>query len=377
MLHRNTSSRSRRFSLGSAGVLALASGLALALASPAGPARMSLASPAAPQVVVERYTPSVLDLGGRRYVMVQGMLINRGPGPAQDIHVSLVARRSPGGEILGEGGGMSWLDVLNGGESGPFSVAVPHCCPEDIGAYDFTVTVQPAPADRYLDLAVTGMVEREVNGGRWIYGDLVNTGDAFLNATATDVYMGFWDGEDLVKLDTARMPILHSLEGPTGQSHPPGWRYPWAMQVPTVKFDRTEVWTYAERYPPDVYPVPLGAQGVVAARDGADIRVTATVTSCGTERVGGLLIMVVARDAEDRVVEFGLAQPALASPLAPGDRRPVSLVWPNIRAEIDPAGVTLWPLALDTQGERPGAIPCLPLMPANFLPMAGVGWERP
>lgn len=334
------------------------------------------ASPTAPQVVVQSYTPSVLDLGGRRYVLVQGMLINRGPGPAQEIHVSLTARRSPGGEILGEGGGMSWLDVLNGGESGPFSVAVPHCCPEDIGAYDFTVNVEPAPADRYLDLAVTGMVEREVNGGPWIYGDLVNTGDAFLNATATDVYMGFWKGEDLVKLETARTPILHSLEGPTGQSQPPGWRYPWAIQVPALAFDRTQVWAYAERYPPNIYPVPLGAQGVVAARDGADIRVAATVMSCGTERTEGMLIMVVARDAEDRVLEFGLAQPPLASPLAPGDRRPVSLVWPNARAEIDPAGVTLWPLSLDTQGERPGAIPCLPLVPGSFLPLAGVGWER-
>ncbi len=343
-------------------------GVGLGIATIASPGLPLAANPTAPHVVIASYTPGRLVLGERRYVIVRGILQNHGPGPATDFQMTFTARREPGGEVLGEGGGVSWLDALDAGESGPFTAVVPYCCPEDIGAYDLTLSAAPAPADRYRALEVTGQVRREAGGLPWIYGDLVNTGADFLDVSATDVYMGFWKGEDLVMLDTARMPVLHSLGDPTGQSHPPGWRYPWAVQVPDVPFDRTEVWFNAAAFPPEVFPVPLGAQAVAAAREGADIQVRATIAHCGLAPAENLVVMVVARDAEDRVVEFGLAQPRLAAPIRPGDRVPIHLTWPGARAEIEPQRLSLWPLALESQNQRPSAIPCPPLLPVGLLP---------
>jgi len=326
-------------------------------------------------VVVERFTPREAELAGRRYVFAQGMLANHGPGPAADIHVVLTVRRTTDGETL-KGGGTSWLDVLDAGESGPFSVPIAHCCAAELADYTFTLFSTRAPGPRYRDLAVEAPVERDVDGARWIYGDLANSGDAFLNAPTTRLFMGFWAGDDLLEIETARLPVVFDVADPVGQSHPPGWRYPWAVHVPDVSFDRTTTWTYAESYPSGVYPIPLGVEGIAAARDGPDVRVEATLTHCGTGAVENVVVVVVARDAIGRVVEFGRAQPELAAPLPPGGRAPLVLIWPNARAEIDPARVTLWPLALETQAIRPIDIPCRPQAPQGYLPWLARNADR-
>lgn len=353
-----------------------AAAVALAVAGGAGPWRatappghaMPHGRPNAPVIEIVSFTPAEVELGGQRSVTVRGMLVNRGPGPARAIHVSLTARRTPGGEIVGVGGGVSWLDVLDEGESGPFSVGVRFCCLPDIGAYDLTTSADAAPAPRYHDLAVLDLNEQAVDGEGRVYGWLRNTGDAFLNASSTDVYAGFWHGDDLVELQTARLPVFYTPDAPTGQSHPPGVAYPWAIAFPDVQFDRYQVWTYAETFPAGVYPIPLAADAVTARRVAADIVVAGTLRSCGTAAAGLVVVVVEATAADGSLVEFGRAVLALDDPLDPGERQGFSLTWPNVRTAVDAARVTASAYAVDTQAVRPTAVPCAGLRRQGFLP---------
>lgn len=274
----------------------------------------------------------------------------------------------PGGEIVGVGGGVSWLDALDEGESGPFSVGVRFCCLPDIGAYDLTTSADAAPAPRYHDLAVLDLNEQVVDGEGRVYGWLRNTGDAFLNASSTDVYAGFWHGDDLVELQTARLPVFYTPDAPTGQSHPPGVAYPWAIAFPDVQFDWYQVWTYAEPFPPGLYPIPLAADAVTARRVAADIVVAGTLRSCGTAAAGLVVVVVEATAADGSLVEFGRAVLALDDPLDPGERQGFSLTWPNVRPAVDAARVTATAYAVDTQAVRPTAVPCAGLRRQGFLP---------
>jgi len=334
------------------------------------------AQPSAPTVVVERFKVYEIDWAGQRRLWILGMVENQGPQPAARVQVDLKARRTPGGEVLAHGAGQSWLPVLDPGESGPFSVAVFYCCEQDVGEFDFSVDAVAAPARRYRDLAIEGIVTRPFMGAPWLYGELANAGETYLTAPATKVFVGFWQGADLAALDTARMPIFFGVEGAGSQAHPPGLRYPWAVRLPDVPYDRYQVWAYAEPYPGDLYPVPLGAADVAAERVGDDVTVRASVRHCGREPVASLVTMVVARDAEGRVVEFGRAALDLSAPLVPGAHALIAVAWPAAPPDVDPARVSLTPLALAAQAVRPVDPLCRPPAGRAWLPWLerGLGW---
>lgn len=362
-------------STAAAAAVGAAAGLWLAAVLPGRAA--PLRAPAAPVIEVVGFTPAEVELGGQRSVTVRGMLVNRGPGPARAIHVSLTARRTPGGEIVGTGGGVSWLDALDEGESGPFSVGVRFCCLPDIGAYDLTTSAAAAPAPRYRDLAVDGLHEQTVDGEGRIYGHLRNTGAAYLNASATDVYAGFWQGEDLVELQTARLPVFYTPDAPTGQSHPPGVAYPWAIAFPDVPFDRYQVWTFAAPFPTGVFPVPLAAEAVTAHRDVEGIVVRGELRSCGAVAVALVVIVVEARDGDGRLLEFGRAVLSLDDALDPGERQRFAVTWPGVRTAVDPSRVTAAAYAIDTQTVRPPAVPCPAAWPLGYLPWASQAGHGP
>lgn len=319
-----------------------------------------------PTITVEHHHPREIVLGGRPYVMVYGILRNEGPGHAGRVTVQLTARRSPGGEVLGVGGGESWLDALDAGESGPFSVAVGHCCAADIGSYEFVLEAAPAAGPRYRALAVAGPVERAAEGGVELFGELRNAGEAYLDATATELFVGFWAGDDLVAVDTARLPVIRG-GGPTGQSHPPGFAYPWALRVTAPPHDRSQVWTYAAPFPAGLHPVPVGVQNLTIEPASPGIRFSGTLIGCGVVPVESTALLVSARDPLGPLA-FGVGRFDLPEPLAPGASAPFSATWPSAPAGLDPAELSLSPFALGFQAERPAEIFCPPRSPRAFLP---------
>lgn len=332
----------------------------------AGPALPDRRLDEAPTITVEHHHPREIVLGGRPYVMVYGILRNEGPGHAGRITVQLTARRSPGGEVLGVGGGEGWLDALDAGESGPFSVAVGHCCAADIGSYEFQVEAAPAAGPRYRALAMEGPVERAAEGGVELFGELRNTGEAYLDATATELFIGFWAGADLVAVDTARLPVIRG-EGPTGQSHPPGFAYPWALRVSAPPHDRSQVWAYAAPFPEGLHPVPVGVQNLSIEPASPGIRFSGMLVGCGGVPVESTALVVSARDALGPMA-FGVGRFDLAEPLAAGASAPFSATWPSAPAGLDPAGLSLAPFALGFQAERPAELFCPPRSPRAFLP---------
>lgn len=342
----------------------------LSAASPMRAAQVG--RPQAPRIEVVSFTPAEIVLGGRRTVMVRGLVANRGPGPAREIHVSLTARRAPGGEIIGTGSGMSWLGAMDEGEVGAFTAGLAICCLPDIGDYSFSTWAEPAVAPRYRDLDVDGLVRREVGAEHRIYGWLTNTGPAFLNASSLRVDAGFWKGDELIALHTARLPVQYSLDGSTGQSLPPAAAYPWAITFQDPTFDRYQVWVYAESFGADEFPIPLAADHVVAARAGDDVVVRGTVRNCGVATARAAVLVVVARDAEQQLLEFGRATLGLESPLAPGDRQPFALTWPAVGAVVETARVSAQAYAVETQAVRPREAPCAGIEPRGYVPWASV-----
>lgn len=345
----------------------------LCLAFTSWPAR---AQPRGPEVRVVTFSASSGELAGRPYVFVRGLLENRGPGPATRIQIALQTFGQDPDRPLAVSGSISWLDSLDSGERGPFSIAINHCCPEDLLDYRFSVAAEPAAERPYRALAFENLARFDAARPPEITGELRNRGDAYLNAPSVDVYAGFWAGDAMVALTTARMPILYGLEGPTGQSLAPGMAYPWQLRLPDVAFDRYELWANATAYPNGVYPVPLGFDGGPARREGQDLLVGGTLWNCGTESAGDVLLLLVGRDAEGRIRDFTLLELLTDEPLAPGSRGRLEARWPNSPATIDEGRVDLIPLALDTQLRRPAALPCAPPRGRVYLPWLDASTAR-
>ena len=328
----------------------------------------ALAQPQAPDLRVIAYTPLLGELAGKPYIFVRGMLENRGPGAATRIQIALQAFGEDPDRPLAVSGSISWLDSLDSGERGPFSIAVNHCCPEEIREYRFSVTAERAAERPYRALAFENLARFDEAEPPEITGELRNLGDAFLNAPSVDVYAGFWAGDALVALTTARMPILYGLEGPTGQSLAPGMAYPWQLRLPELAFDRYELWANATAYPDGVYPVPLGFEAGRPRREGEDLVVGGMLSHCGSEPAKDVLLLLVGRDAERRVLDFRLLELLSEAPIEPGERGRLEARWPKAPAGIDPAQLDLLPLALDTQSRRPAALPCAPPAARLYLP---------
>jgi hypothetical protein len=322
-----------------------------------------------PRVEVLSYTPRLGILGGQPYVFVRGMLQNRGPGVAHDIQIALQVFGSDPVTPIGVGGGVSWLDSLDAGESGPFSLAIRHCCPEDFLEYAFAIDVGRAGRRPYRQLSFEQVTRWDADAPPRLTGWIRNRGDAFLNAPSVDIYASFWSGEEMVALETARLPILYSLEGPTGQSLPPGAAYPWSMQLPEADFDRYELWHNGDPYPEGSFPVPLGYLPDRQRREGSDIVLEGSLRHCGREAVTVALLMLVGRDGQGRVLDFKLLQLITDEAIPPGSLGRLVARWPDAPADLDPAEVTLLPLALDVQDQRPASFPCAPPVAGVYLPM--------
>lgn len=348
------------------GATAAAQFIALAFGLTLGTAAGTRAEAAG--VTVLTYTPDRIVLGEAPYVIVRGLLVNRSGIPAQDIRVSMRLRQSPAGEILaGPGYGLSWLGTLSPGEAGPFSVAVRFCCPEDVGAYDFDVSWRGATQERYRDLVGEPHAVHVLAGLPRLYGELVNTGSAFTDASSTRVYVGFWDGSRLVDARAAVLPVFYE-DGPGGAAHPPGFRMPWSTTLPEKPYDRVEVWPVADRYPAGWYPVPLGVRDVAVLPAEAGVVVTGEVYNCGTAPASDLLVMVIARDAERQVLQFDRAALTVPETLPPGAAGTIEVTWPGANSEVATSSVSLVALALDAQQERPVAVPCDGTAGRLFLP---------
>jgi hypothetical protein len=337
--------------------------LALAAAGPAG------AQGGGVEVVAQ--TPGRAQLGGQTYVVVRGLLANRGPVTAADIEVTLRLRRSPGGEQLAPPGiGLSWLDPLLPGETSPFAVLVRYCCPDDVGAHDLSLGWRGGATAPYRGLRASAQALRETPAGPRLFGSAVNGGEGFVEASTVRVYAGFWSGADLVDARAVLVPAVFD-DGPGGMALGPGQSLPWSTTIPTGAYDRVELWARSEPYPAGVFPVPLGVTetAVRPAPDG--VTVVGRVRNCGLEAAPDLYALLVARDATGAPLQF-LGQPLTGVDLAPGAARAVALSWPGAVAASRPATVTLEAFALAQQLERPAAYPCRELA-RRFLPLAWPG----
>jgi len=305
-------------------------------------------------------------------VHVKGLVVNRGPGLGGDIEVLLQVFDAPGGRLIGQGFGFSWLGVLREGESGPFAATTsPFSCSEEVGQIVFDISAVPAYVDRYRGLEVRGIATREVEGQTNLFGELVNTGPEFLNAADPNarVYVGFWSGEVLVDVIAARLPVFN-IAGPTGQPHPPGFSYPWAANVPVEPFDRIDTWAKAPTYPPGVFPVPLGLRNVAVSVGETGLELVGSLYNCGVEPAEDIVVVLVARHEDGGVVQFAVGELKTGAPLDPGQSSRVMVVWPAARADVDPARVEAYPFAIQTQMVHSGLVPCTRQVDRAYVPWA-------
>ena len=350
--------RADRVHAGFAGVLA-ATVIALGFASLGPLAPWIRPASAQSPVAVVNFTPEDRDLSGPLF-FVRGLLTNHGAGPVQDVQVHLVIRDAPGGRTLAEGNGFGLLGVMGAGETGPFTAGMRFCCARDVGAYEWTVYSKDAPADRYRSFAVEHVVTRTVASEHGpdpvIMGDLVNTGDAYMNLSDTRLDIAFWSGDRMVELNPVRFPLVFTFGG-VGQSHPPGFRYPWALSLPAKAYDRVEFWPQSTPFPAGSYPVPIGVRGAQATLDGSDIVVTAQLFNCGQVPAEDIVVVLDGRDEDDRPLAFAAGQLALNGPLQPGYEGPITVRWSNPSAPVDPARVRMVAMAQTTQSQRPDVVP--------------------
>ncbi len=330
----------------------------------------SLRAQEAPRVEILSFAPRLEKLAGQDYIFVRGLLINRGPGPAAGIQVDLRAFGEDPDSPIAQGGGVSMLDGLDSGASGPFSVALRYCCPDEVRDYRFSVQARAAAEPPYRALQVENVHQIEEAEGPVISGELLNGGQAVLLAPSIDVHAGFFSGQDLVALRTARMPIHYNASEPTGQSHPPGLRYPWQIALPDLDYDRYELWTNGDAYPDGLFPVPLGFDVRSRRRDGADILVSGWLRHCGQQDSEAALLMLSGKDDRGRVRDLRLLALVAQDAIPPGDRGWLEARWPDASPAVDLGRVELTPLSLSVQARRPAALPCAPMSHLGLLPLA-------
>lgn len=342
---------------------------ALWIAALAGPDEAPLR--AAENLVVTGHWPSRLQLGGNDYVLVRGMMENRGAFGVGPVTVVLEAWGADPAAPLGRGSGQVFLDRVAPGERSPFTVAVRHCCPEDILRYDFVLDGPEQRAAPYRDLAVRRELRRRGANGPERTAELANLGDRVVNAPSLDVYAAYWQGENLIDLRTANLPVLWSLSGPTGQSLPPGMAYPLVVAEPDQPFDRVAYFVNGTPYPAGLYPVPLGATVQRLSWDGADLLWQVLLSNCGVAPTEALVLILDWRDAEGLVRGFARWDLELPAPLPPGAGR-----WVQLRLSGAPAALLgpgerrLLPLALAVQERPPPSYHCEPRTWRVWLPAA-------
>jgi hypothetical protein len=321
-------------------------------------------------VEVTQFTPTATTFAGQPAVIVRGLVTNGSGVAATHIDVGLRVRRSAGGEpLLPPAYGKSWLDTLSPGQTGPFSIVLRTCCPEEIGDYEFDVSWQGASRESYRALAAEGQVQRTVDDVEFLYGELANTGDGYVDASSTRVYIGFWRGADFVDGRSAIVPVVPE-DGEGGMGLAPGERLPWSTSLPELTYDRVELWPMAEPYPPDRYPVPLGTgrATVTAAERGVEVK--ALLTQCGTRPVENIVFLLEARDADGRLTQFDKAILTTSRPMRPGEEGEVTITWPTARPEVREGTLRLRAFAIEEQPDRPPARPCGGPRAVLYLPAA-------
>lgn len=317
---------------------------------------------------VIQYTPSIIEFGGQPSVLVRGLIRNDSAVAAADIHVTMHIRRSPGGEELAPPGyGKSWLGTLSPGETGPFQTLVHFCCPEEIGHYEFEVDWRGSSVERYRDVAARAGITRTVAGSKFLFGELLNTGTGFTDASTTRVYVGFFHGERFVDGRSALVPVFFD-DGDGGMGQPPGFRLPWSTSLPDLPYDRIELWPAVEAFPAGGYPVPLGVHDVTVASAARGVTVSGMLHHCGTQPVENLVLLVVARDDEGQLLQFDKAYLAASSPILPGAAGGVSVEWRSAGPEVLGSRVELSAFSLEQQPERPSGEPCGGPRARLFLP---------
>lgn len=319
-------------------------------------------------VEVVAYTPDRVVLGGQPYVIVRGILANRGPVVAADIQVTLRLRRGPGGELLAPpGNGLSWLGPLAPGQEGLFSAVVRYCCPEDVGEYELTLGWRGGATAPYRGLVATPQAMRDSPAGPRLFGTVENAGGRAVDASTVRVYAGFWSGAQLVDARAVLVPAVFD-DGPGGMALGRGQSLPWSTTVPDRAYDRVEMWAASEPYPEGAYPVPLGASDVRVRPAALGVIVTGRVRNCGTRDVADVYALLVARDEAGAPLQFeGVFLPGVDLPA--GGAREVVVPWPGAEPTVLPAAVALEVFALVDQPDPPPESPCRAPV-SLFLPAA-------
>jgi hypothetical protein len=310
----------------------------------------------APTVTLLDYTLAIEQIGERNYVFARGLLRNEGPGPATNIQIKMTLWGEDPSLPLGVGGGHGWLDDLDVDESGPFSVAVSHCCLEDIEEAAFEISADAALLAPYRALRVEDVRDEDIDGIRRLAGDLKNIGGRYVNASTVDVYAAFFDGDELVRLTTANMPIFFDVfNGAIGQSFPPEHAYPWQITLPAdgPAFTRYEVWSNGNPYPAGSYPVPLGFKIGTTSREDALIKIEGEIVHCGAEPYQAAAVVLKALGDDGRVVAFTRGEFESFVPLPPGSNTSVNIEWPNAPASIALDRIIVQVHAIANQSQRP------------------------
>lgn len=310
-------------------------------------------------LVVTGYWPARLQLGGNDYVLVRGMLENRGAFGVGLVTVGLKVYGVDEMTPLAEGSGQAFLDRLAPGERSPFTVAVRHCCPEDLQRYAFSLEGPEQRAAPYRELAVRLELRRTGPRGPERSAELVNLGRRPVNAPSLDVYAAYWQGDNLLDLRTANLPVLWNLVGPTGQALAPGMVYPLVVAEPEQPFDRVEYFINGTPYPAGQYPVPLGARAERLWWDGDDLLWRVLLQNCGSAPVGSAVLILDWRDAQGWVRGFARWDLDLGEGLAPGAGRWVQLRLSEApEALLGPGERRLLPLGLAVQDREPAEYHC-------------------
>jgi len=321
---------------------------------------------AEPSLEVVTYTVADREIGRLR-IYVEGVVVNRGPGPATGLQMRMTSR-SRSGDVLDVSPGTVWIDDLAEGATSPFSVSPPFCCAADIDRVAFALEASAAPGSPYDALAVEGVFTRDVSGAPFVFGELANLGDHYVSAAEQRLYVGFFAGERLLGIRAASMPINYGAGYP-GRAFPPGYRLPWSSGVPDEAYDRLETWVRVISFPPGVYAAPLGLRLESVVRDANGVLMTGLLYNCGTVPVVYAEFVVVGRDAAGRIAQFAWTG-IEGGVLQPGDSGRVQIRWRTARSEIDLSRVSVDAFSVELQVARPPELPCGALARRAYLPSA-------
>jgi hypothetical protein len=330
-----------------------------------------------PAIAIDSFDTDWLTGTQRTRVIVRGLVKNRVDHPATWEGIRLVVSDADGTE-LGIGYGHPLLPVLGPGEDGPFEVRAVLLGLVEPGDVQLNLRALggQASADRDRSLRVEGVLSTTLSGEAALLGEVFNEGPHFLQAAETRIHVAFFEGDRLVALRAATLPVVQGA-GIEGQGHGPGESYPWLLVLPDLAFGTWRMWLQAETYPLDRFPVPLGLLDPRFSElpgEEPSLRVEAELVHCGFRSVREARLVVVARSPEGRLARFAAGNLVLPGPLSPGASLPVQIDLSGVAlSEVD--GLSLRPYALASQSVRPTAWPCAtpPDYARLWLPSLGLG----